>query len=74
MSQRNKVILTNVSKRLILVTEGQKRGEIMEDEKKEKMAEVAKIFDEKETSEKEFMLGVIMGMSLQKKIDEIKSA
>lgn len=46
----------------------------MEDEKKEKIAEVARIFDEKETNEKEFMLGVIMGMSLQKKIDEIKSA
>ena len=46
----------------------------MEDEKKEKIAQVAKIFDEKETSGKEFMLGVIMGMSLQKKIDEIKSA
>lgn len=46
----------------------------MEDEKKEKVTEVAKIFDEKETSEKEFMLGVVMGMSLQKKIDQIKSA
>lgn len=46
----------------------------MEEERNEKIAEAAKIFDEKETSEKEFMLGVVMGMNLQKKIDDIKSA
>lgn len=40
----------------------------------ERAAEIAKEFDKKDQGEKEFMLGVVMGMNLQKKLTDIKSA
>ena len=43
-------------------------------ENADRAAEIAKEFDKKKQEEKEFMLGVVMGMNLQKELTDIKSA